>query len=283
MRRTAFGCAAGLIAACATSGAKSLPDGGVADSGIDGGTPDSGGPDGGLFALPVYGTGAVALTDAGCPPLPAQPDLLDTILALADAGLNRCNLDYPSDWHMLFALPDGGGGIDDAFVLPYFNQLHDHPLLVPSFASNLSNDLDSAGQSSHPVSESLAALAARLGITVTASDPTLIWAPEADPAASRWPMRSGLLGANAPDGGWPDDRRHPTLPAARCATLLGGLSPGALGSNGLPRQPAAQIRPDPQRAAAPDRPGRDRQAARTKPQRPNGLCQPRGDRPHALR
>src|SRR5580698_1546446 len=104
--RADLACAAAFFTACGTSGPKSLPDGGAADSGPDGGTPDSG-----PFTLPVYGTGALALDDAGCPPRPAQPDLFDTVLALADAGLDRCNITYPSDWHSLFALPDGGGGI----------------------------------------------------------------------------------------------------------------------------------------------------------------------------
>ncbi len=106
------------------------------DTGEDGGT-DGGMPDASLFTLPSYETGAVELDDAGCPPLPAQPDLFDAVLALADAGLTRSNIVYPSYWHTLFTLPDVGCGIVYKFVLPYFNLLHDHPLLVPSFASNL--------------------------------------------------------------------------------------------------------------------------------------------------
>ena len=239
MRRWACAWAAALFTACATSGSKSLPDSGAPDSGPDGGPPDSG-----PFTLPIYTTGVVLLDDAGCPPLPAQPDLFDTVLALADAGLNRCNLTYPGDWHLLFRLPDGGGGIDDEFVLPYFNQLHDHPLLVPSFASNLSGDLDSAGQSSHPVSESLAALAARLGLTVTATDPIATWAPSATDGE---PLSDALilLGAATPDAGWASATAG--IPTAACkrrvATLfLNGLAQGANGSGTGPISPRS--RPD---------------------------------------
>ena len=228
MRRLALGLTAGLLSACASSGGKTPgQDSGVFDSGpADAGPVDAGPIDAGPFVLPQYTSGAVPLDANGCPPLPAQPDLFDTVLALADAGLTRCNLTYPSDWHQFFTLPDGGGGIDDLFVLPYFNQLHDHPLLVPSFATHLTKDLDSAGQSSRPVSETLAALSARLGITLTVADPIPGWAPDpGDPE----PLADALalLGAPTPDAGWSAATSAIPLPLQRAAaTLLNGLAQG---------------------------------------------------------
>jgi len=219
MRKPALTIVAALLSACSSSGAKGSHDSGADDAGQDRGIADAG-----PFTLPVYTSGALELDDAGCPPLPAQPDLFDKILALADAGLTRCNLTYPSGWHSFFALPDGGGGIDDEFVLPYYNRLHDHPLLVPSFATNLTEDLDSAGQSAHPVSETLAALAARQGVSLTVSDPTATWAPQAgDPE----PLADALasLGAANPDAGWSAVTAGiPMALQSAAATLLNGLA-----------------------------------------------------------
>ena len=220
MRNLPLACLAALLAACSTA-SKAPAD--ANDAGEDGGT-NLGLPDAGPFTLPTFESGVVELDDAGCPPRPAQPDLFDTVLALADAGLNRCNIVYPSYWHSLVAPP--GGGIDDKFVLPYFNLLHDHPLLVPSFASNLKKDLDSAAQSPYPVSESLEALAARAGVFLTVTDPIVTWAP--DPSDTE-PLADALalLGATTSDAGLIDATAGIPMPLQRAAaTLLNGLAQG---------------------------------------------------------
>jgi hypothetical protein len=199
------------------AGADAGPDGGLVDAGwdagADGGTDaGDGGPgelgdggDGGQAEVPFcvtdFGTGAVALDDAGCPPLPPQPDLLDE--ALAQVGLDRCTFAYLTNWHLFFTLPDGGGGIDDPFVLPYFNVIHDHPLLAPSFARNLASDLDSAAGSAHPVSQSISALAGRLGKHLFVCDESAALAPDAgDPQ----PLAHAVAALIAANGGTPDER-----------------------------------------------------------------------------
>jgi hypothetical protein len=212
------------------SGADAGPDAGsdAGDAGLDGGSDggDAGADAGPRFCLGLFTTGAVALDDAGCPPLPPQADLLDQ--ALADVGLDRCKLRYPGDWHRFFKWPDGGGGIDDPFVLPYFNVIHDHPLLAPSFARNLARDLDVAGGSAHPVSQTIAALVGRLGKRLFVCDRTASFAPD---AGDTQPLAHAVAELIAANGGTPDEAGLEAAAAgmpvdlqAAVATLVNALS-----------------------------------------------------------
>jgi hypothetical protein len=212
-----------------------MPTDGGPDAG-DAGFPDSGVADGGdagaLFCVTVFGTGAVPLDDAGCPPLPPQPDLLDQ--ALTQVGLNRCTLAYLSNWHLFFTLPDGGGGIDDPFVLPYFNVIHDHPLLAPSFARNLTGDLDAAAASAHPVSQTLSVLAGRLGKHLYVCDDTASLAPDAGDDQPLAHAVAALVNAN---GGSADETALETAAQGMPLDLQTAV---ATLVNQLARAPAAQ-------------------------------------------
>jgi hypothetical protein len=193
----------GLLFPLCLAGCKASPsgvDGGpLADAGpIDGGPVDAGPPDpcrdAGLQSLPLFGLGIPPLSDAGCPPLPSGPDSLDWALSLQ--GLDRCTFGYTAEYRNIGYYPD------DPYRLRYFDQLHDHPLLLPGFSRNLAADLDGAVRSLRPVAQLIAAAQARLGLPpISASDP----GPELQaPAGDTAPFAHAVEALIQHNGGTPD-------------------------------------------------------------------------------
>ena len=182
VRIVVFILGASLAVACGSGSAGSSPsnDGGLEagpspmDSGPQDAAPASDAEAGTKkgTCLPKYTTGAPANAMA-CPPSPASQDTLDALLG--SVGLGRCY--HMPAWESLF--PDG----PNDFRVGYFDALHDTPLWTPSYAHALAADLDTAAASMRPVSEVLAAAAARIGVTLTACDPDAsLEAPAGDTA-----------------------------------------------------------------------------------------------------
>jgi len=200
---------ASLAAACGGGSAGSSPpnDGGIeanpppVDAGTKDASPASDAEAGTKMAvcLPKYATGAPASAMA-CPPSPASPDTLDALLG--SVGLSRCY--HMPAWESLF--PDG----PNDFRVAYFDALHDTPLWTPSYAHALAADLDAAAASTRPVSQVLAAAAARIGVTLTACDPDAsLEAPAGDTA----PFAHAVEKLVAAAGGKPDTSIEPQAAA----------------------------------------------------------------------
>ena len=166
-------------------------------NGGDAGTPDTAPP--APYCVGAYSVGGASLDDAGCPPMPASPDTLDE--ALQQVGLNRCTLTYPPS-ATVSSVIGSWYTHTDPFTLPNYYGLHDHPLLMPSYVGRLTSDLDSAGGSAHPVAETLAALAARLGKTVSACDASSARAP---PSGDSQPLAHAVATLISGAGGTPDE------------------------------------------------------------------------------
>jgi hypothetical protein len=138
--------------------------------------------------------GRTGAADPSCAvPLPAQPDVLDALLARA--ALNRCTLGWPDSDFAIFPPAIAA----DVFRLPFYNQIHRQPLNLPGFVRALVTALDAGVQAGAPVSQAIVAAAARLGVPLdTPSVPE--GAPETEPA----PLAHALEAVIRDAGGVPD-------------------------------------------------------------------------------
>jgi hypothetical protein len=99
----------------------------------------------------------------GPPSWDADPELLDCALdtvsthplldaVLDDAGLSLDAVSFDeADW----GYASYGRYLDDAFLLPWFYEVHFEPLSLPCFGGNVAAGLDHAGTSAHPVASAL--------------------------------------------------------------------------------------------------------------------------------
>jgi len=112
---------------------------------------------------PSDDTGETAPPDVTPPTWDAQaealPCAIDTVAdhpllddALADAGLNLADVNFDdTDW----GYASYGPYLDDAFLLPWFYEVHFDPLRLPCFGGQVAADLDHAGTTAHPVATAI--------------------------------------------------------------------------------------------------------------------------------
>ncbi|MFH1463519.1 MAG: hypothetical protein ABIO70_03960 [Pseudomonadota bacterium] len=92
-----------------------------------------------------------ALDVSGSTPL-LDAVLDDAGLSLAEVGYDEADWDYTSYKRYL----------DDAFLLPWFYEVHHDPLRIPCYGGQLAADLDHAGATPHPVATALGEAMERL-------------------------------------------------------------------------------------------------------------------------
>ncbi len=87
----------------------------------------------------------------------AEHPLLDA--ALADAGMSIEEVVFDeTDW----GYASYGRYLDDAFLLPWFYEVHFDPLRLPCFGGQVAADLDHAGATAHPVATAIGEAMERL-------------------------------------------------------------------------------------------------------------------------
>lgn len=159
-------CAAVVFAACGDETTGTGPVSSSSGTGGSGGTGGAGGSGGG------GGNGLSSEVCSGTPtasPFPgtddcpsAQNGVADALdNALAPEGLTRCDVGFAASDLALSGLPSAM--LVDKRRLPDFTPLHRGPLRMPGYGRESADWLDTAAQSKHPVSETLAALSVRRG------------------------------------------------------------------------------------------------------------------------
>lgn len=125
---------------------------------------------------------------------PDGPDAFDD--ALDAAGLDRCSLGYSeAEWAIY---PQRL--VHDPYRLPFFDEVHDAPALLPVFGATLNEALDGAAASAAPVAGALQSAAVLLG-----DDETPCVTPLPAPAAdSGEPLADAVAALVRATGGTPD-------------------------------------------------------------------------------